>query len=348
MSNHINPLYSFASMAEFIREPVKTIGRWFHWDVVERPVIVGNDDDESTYTNGAPNVITAPKYKAIVRTNGNSTEDKLLHIAPSSYEVITNSQFEDIIADYEQIGCEYIEHGTFNDGRQLWCQLESKLLAPWLVGGVDEGKTKVTLLTSHNGTLALKMVLIMERMFCQNQLPMLTRASDVGFVIKHTASAKDKISIARKQIHAIGALAHRAVESFRLLNVTPINQSDNEKFFAELFGLKKEIRITMVNGVEVPSREPEYSGKALKMLEALEDAYRSPLQSDLSHNAWRLLNAITYYVDHHPHIRESRREKGYAMIGAGAHKKRQAYDKLMTLALVNKPGNGWEPSGLIQ
>ena len=335
--NRMNPLYSFASLAEAIKHPLETVKRWFHWDVEEVDLALLTDAI----------VLPVKGYKAIVRSGG-AKGDQVLHVAPSSYQIISNSQFEDIIADYEKIGCTYIEHGEFNNGRQLWCQLESNELAPWLVGGIDQGKTKVTLVTSHNGTLALKMLLMMERVFCANQLPMLSRARGDGFIIKHTKSAQNRIDDARAQIRAIGELSRRAVESFQQLNATPIAVHENEQFFADLFGFKKAIRFSRVNGVDVPSPEPVYSGKAINTLSMLEDAYSHELQRELGNTAWRLLNAVTYYVDHSPHIRESRRDKGYHMTGTGAMAKYRAYRLLMAKAQTNGHAHSWQPSGITQ
>ena len=337
--------FGFHNMMDILRHPVQTLRRWFHWEVEEEGLfrLDGNTNEYLPITG----------YKAIVRSSktvaGISIGDSpVLHVAPSSYQIISNSQFEDIIADYENIGCTYIKHGEFNNGRQLWCQLESNELAPWLVGGVDEGKTKVTLVTSHNGTLALKMLLMLERVNCANQLPMLSRARGDGFIIKHTKSADSRICDARKQIKAIGELSRLAVESFQQLNATPIAVHENEQFFADLFGFKKAIRYSRVNGVDVPSPEPVYSGKALNTLSMLENAYSHELQRELGNTAWRLLNAVTYYVDHSPHIRESRREKGYHMTGTGAMTKYRAYQLLMTKAQSNGHSHNWQPSGIIQ
>ncbi len=300
--NRINPIYSFASLAEVIKRPLETVKRWFQWDVEEVDLALLTDA-----------IVPVKGYKAIVRSGG-AKGDEVLHIAPSSYQIITNSQFEDIIADYEKIGCTYIEHGEFNNGRQLWCQLESNELAPWLVGGVDQG----------------------------------SRARGDGFVIKHTKSAQNRIDDARAQIRAIGELSRRAVESFQLLNATPIAVHENEQFFADLFGFKKAIRFSRVNGVKVPSPEPVYSGRAINTLSKLEDAYSHELQRELGNTAWRLLNAVTYYVDHSPHIRESRREKGYHMTGTGAMTKYRAYKLLMAKAQSNGHAHSWQPSGIIQ
>jgi hypothetical protein len=351
MNNPMSSLGGLDLLMNVLQTPVQAVTRLFDWDVEERDLFTKYqysstmDSDEYGYSEHYGQV---SGYKAITRSGGDPN-DQVLHVAPISYQIISNAQFEDIIADYEKIGCSYIDHGEFNNGRQLWCQLESNELAPWLVGDTDQGKTRITLVTSHNGSLALKVLLMMERVFCANQLPFFSKAKNVGFVIKHTKSAESRISLARQQISAIGDLARQAVESFQLLNATPINVRENEAFFSGLFGMKKEIRFSQIDGITVPSAIPEYSGKAVNMLNALGDAYSHDLQSDLGNNAWRLLNAVTYYVDHSPHIREGRRNKGYSMTGAGAMIKHRAYTKLIERAKIGGSIiSGWQPSGLIQ
>ena len=345
MNNPMSSLSGLDYLMNILQTPVQAVKRLFDWDVEPERLF--------RLDSGTNEYVPIADYKAIVRSNktiaGISVDESpVLHVAPNSYQIISNAQFEDIISDYEKIGCSYIDHGEFNNGRQLWCQLESNELAPWLVGDTDQGKTRITLVTSHNGTLALKMLLMMERVFCANQLPMLSRARGNGFIIKHTKTACNRIEDAKAQIRAIGELSRLAVESFQLLNATPIKRWENEQFFADLFGFKKAIRISRENGVEVPSTEPVYSGKALKTLTMLQSAYSHELQRELGNTAWRLLNAVTYYVDHSPHIRESRREKGYHMTGTGAMTKYRAYRLLMTKAQSNGHSHSWQPSGIIQ
>ena len=345
MNNPMSSLGGLDYLMNILQTPVQAVKRLFDWDVEPERLF--------RLDSGTNEYVPIADYKAIVRSNktiaGISVDESpVLHVAPNSYQIISNAQFEDIISDYEKIGCSYIDHGEFNNGRQLWCQLESNELAPWLVGDTDQGKTRITLVTSHNGSLALKMLLMMERVFCANQLPMLSRARGNGFIIKHTKTACNRIEDAKAQIRAIGELSRLAVESFQLLNATPIKRWENEQFFADLFGFKKAIRISRENGVEVPSTEPVYSGKALKTLVMLKSAYSHELQRELGNTAWRLLNAVTYYVDHSPHIRESRREKGYHMTGTGAMTKYRAYQLLMAKAQSNGHSHNWQPSGITQ
>ena len=345
MNNPMSSLGGLDYLMNILQTPVQAVKRLFDWDVEPERLF--------RLDSGTNEYVPIADYKAIVRSNktiaGISVDESpVLHVAPNSYQIISNAQFEDIISDYEKIGCSYIDHGEFNNGRQLWCQLESNELAPWLVGDTDQGKTRITLVTSHNGSLALKMLLMMERVFCANQLPMLSRARGNGFIIKHTKTACNRIEDAKAQIRAIGELSRLAVESFQLLNATPIKRWENEQFFADLFGFKKAIRISRENGVEVPSTEPVYSGKALKTLVMLKSAYSHELQRELGNTAWRLLNAVTYYVDHSPHIRESRREKGYHMTGTGAMTKYRAYRLLMAKAQTNGHAHSWQPSGITQ
>jgi len=359
--NRINPLYSFASLAEAIKHPVQTVQRLFNWDVEEvglftmKQNIVEVDGQRQNH-GPVPQVthitnneyVPVSGYKAIVRSGG-IPGDEILHVAPNSYQIISNAQFEDVVADYLKQGCEYVRHGTFNNGRQIYVQLKCPgMLKPFLIGGTDAVDALMTIVSSHNGTLAYKNLLNMGRLFCNNQLAMLSRTPGASFVIKHTKSATKRIEDVQAQISAMGKLARQTVESFELLNATPISRWENEQFFADLFGMKKEIRISTINGKEVPSPEPVYSGKALNMLEALHEAYSHELQRDLGNTAWRLLNSVTYYVDHSPHIRDSRREKGYHMTGNGATIKYRAYTRLLTQAQSNGHSQGWEPSGLIQ
>jgi len=312
----------------------------FDWDVVEQEL-----------TTFGPHAYGDVKRWKVIARSGGDPANRILHVAPKSYQIITNAQFEEIAGDYINIGCEYVDHGVFNNGRQLWIQLEyPAMLKPWLVGGEDEVKTYLTLFTSHDASMVLKVLLMMVRPFCQNQFTMIRSAQDAGFSIKHTKSAENRICNAREQIAVIGDLARQTVESFDLLNATRINISENRKFFIELFEMKKEIRYTRRNGERIPSLQPEYSGKALNTLDALNDAYNDPVQSNLGHNAWRLLNTITYYVDHGEHISESRREKGYHMLptGGGTKLKFKAYKKLLDKARYDSIINAdWQPSGVI-
>ena len=189
----------------------------------------------------------------------------------------------------------------------------------------------------------------MFRIFCSNQFSAIKKAKS-NCIIRHTKSANIKLDELRNEINNLSETYNRIMLNIDLLNNVRITDAssllhdgktaDNLRrdFFIELLQVKKQPvkeelgSFSRFNPLMVKTGL-DYTTRAKNRLNALERAYNHQKQSTLGHNLWRLLNAVTFHVDHDRLCaNENQRSKGYSMVGKGSELKQRAYKLLLEKA----------------
>lgn len=342
------------------KEPIEAIESLFSWDIMETEAYFGNPLF-SEDTNGILDLSLIDRvekydgdtyfrqsgdWKCLTRVNNEGSIDsefgQIFH--KKSYETISNAMLEDIVSDYLAVGCNVEHVGEFKGGRIVYVQLSSDQLGSRLIGGHDENKGLITLMNSHDGSFAFTVKLDLFRIFCSNQFSAIKKARS-NCIIRHTKSANIKLDELRTEINNLSETYNRIMLNIDLLNNVPIGHDSKffgdlnfrRDFFIELLQVKKqpvkeERSFSRFNPLTVKT-EMDYTTRAKNRLNALERAYNHQKQSTLGHNLWRLLNAVTFHVDHDRLCaNENQRSKGYSMVGKGAELKQRAYKLLLEKA----------------
>lgn len=342
------------------KEPIEAIESLFSWDIMETEAYFGNPLF-SEDTNGILDLSLIDRvekydgdtyfrpssgWKCLTRVNNEGSIDsefgQIFH--KKSYETISNAMLEDIVSDYLAVGCNVEHVGEFKGGRIVYVQLSSDQLGSRLIGGHDENKGLITLMNSHDGSFAFTVKLDLFRIFCSNQFSAIKKARS-NCIIRHTKSANIKLDELRTEINNLSETYNRIMLNIDLLNNVPIGHDSKffgdlnfrRDFFIELLQVKKqpvkeERSFSRFNPLTVKT-EMDYTTRAKNRLNALERAYNHQKQSTLGHNLWRLLNAVTFHVDHDRlSANENQRSKGYSMVGKGAELKQRAYKLLLEKA----------------
>lgn len=342
------------------KEPIEAIESLFSWDIMETEAYFGNPLF-SEDTNGILDLSLIDRvekydgdtyfrqsgdWKCLTRVNNEGSIDsefgQIFH--KKSYETISNAMLEDIVSDYLAVGCNVEHVGEFKGGRIVYVQLSSDQLGSRLIGGHDENKGLITLMNSHDGSFAFTVKLDLFRIFCSNQFSAIKKARS-NCIIRHTKSANIKLDELRTEINSLSETYNRIMLNIDLLNNVPIGHDSKffgdlnfrRDFFIELLQVKKqpvkeERSFSRFNPLTVKT-EMDYTTRAKNRLNALERAYNHQKQSTLGHNLWRLLNAVTFHVDHDRLCaNENQRSKGYSMVGKGAELKQRAYKLLLEKA----------------
>ena len=332
------------------KEPIEVKESLFSWDIMESEAYFGNP----LFSKGAYGIPSAYRlasgWKCLTRVNSDASIDsgfgEIFH--KKSYETISNAMLEDIVSDYLAVGCNVEHVGEFKGGRIVYVQLSSDQLGSRLIGGHDENKGLITLINSHDGSFAFTVKLDLFRIFCSNQFSAIKKAKS-NCIIRHTKSANIKLDELRNEINNLSETYNRIMLNIDLLNnvmVTDVSSllydgrtayNLRRDFFIELLQVKKQSvkenrSFSRFNPLTVKT-EMEYTTRAKNRLNALEEAYNHQKQSTLGHNLWRLLNAVTFHVDHDRLCaNENQRSKGYSMVGKGADLKQRAYKLLLEKA----------------
>ena len=330
------------------KKTIEVIKSLFSWDIMESEAYFGNplgyQGIDSAYK-------LSSDWKCLTRVNNEGSIDsefgQIFH--KKSYETISNAMLEDIVSDYLAVGCNVEHVGEFKGGRIVYVQLSSDQLGSRLIGGHDENKGLITLINSHDGSFAFTVKLDLFRIFCSNQFSAIKKAKS-NCIIRHTKSANIKLDELRNEINNLSETYNRIMLNIDLLNNVRITDAssllhdgktaDNLRrdFFIELLQVKKQPvkeelgSFSRFNPLMVKTGL-DYTTRAKNRLNALERAYNHQKQSTLGHNLWRLLNAVTFHVDHDRLCaNENQRSKGYSMVGKGSELKQRAYKLLLEKA----------------
>lgn len=160
------------------------------WDVELRP---------GGFHNSKGNFVKAkkPQY-AVVRNDGE--QDIELGWVKSRYKAIQNREvfdFCDGIVD--DGGAKYTSAWKIRDGAIVG--LTMKLPDTVKIAGYDEHQPYILARTSHDGSTAVTLAVIMERLVCTNEVEVRLRKAQHSLKIRHTANAAMKLQDAR---HALG------------------------------------------------------------------------------------------------------------------------------------------------
>ena len=325
-------------------KPIEVVEPLFSWDIMESEAYFGNplgyQGIDSAYK-------LASGWKCLTRVNNEGSIDsefgEIYH--KKSYETISNAMLEDIVSDYLAVGCNVEHVGEFKGGRIVYVQLRSDQLGSRLIGGHDENKGLITLMNSHDGSFAFTVKLDLFRIFCSNQFSAIGKAKS-NCIIRHTKSANTKLDDLRNEINNLSETYNRIMLNIDLLNNVRITDVSSLLYDGRTaYNLRRDFFIELLQVKEQPVKETrsfnrfnpltvktklDYTTRAKNRLNALERAYNHEKQSTLGDNLWRLLNAVTFHVDHdRVSANDNQRSKGYSMVGKGSELKQRAYKLLL-------------------
>ena len=251
----------------------------FNWNPKSRPVYI---------SNGIYGYERLSDYKAIVRDDTNT----VLNLTKSSYESITNNDFEDIINQLLEADCKLLNYGSFKEGRLIFAQLKNELLSDSHING-DEMRNILTLVNSHDGSMALRLMFTTIRIWCMNTFTAaVKRGENLYESIRHTKSAPERMQTIKDNIQAVAEISRQLKNDFIAMSNTLIEDNDLQKSFSNIIKVEKKPRPYKENGI-TKWTEPKYSTKAENILTDLNTKY---LESGAAGTVWGMFNSITDYA----------------------------------------------------
>lgn len=229
---------------------------------------------------------------------------------------------------------EFLSMGEFDGGRQGF--LQARLLGDDEIADGDVQQRFIYLRTSHNGTTRFEAFESSLCLFCENQLPMLSRRADTNkFSIGHTESGVISIPSLAQYLDAANLMFDNYTQQARRLLKTSVSLSQLDQFLDRLLPIPN---IPLNKGGE----ENIAVRRAKDARLAIIGRFINPDRPWSAGNAWGLLNAVTGYYDHDAKLYGSNgmsenalaglRIKKLALDGTEAQKKFEAYALLCNRA----------------
>lgn len=285
------------------------------WHVVERllytmtestnPETPENDNMVQIYTQ-------IPNAKAICR----SDNGHVFTTVSDRYEIIQNAEALRLAESFIGEGGYTIETlGAIGNGEKVFATLKDPYGTYDIKG--NEHQSFLSMATSHDGTLNLKIALSNLRVVCQNTLNMWLAAIISSLTMRHTTNVKRKMEDVQAQIVVARKHASSMKEMLEYLATKRMSTKMMESFFNEV------LQITGQKEEEISTQKKNNRNL---LFEILEDN-RNQITGSARFTGYDALNVISYYTDHEATVKGKDKEYSRAIssvFGTGQKMKERA------------------------
>lgn len=270
--------------------------------------------------------LEVPNARAIMRCD----TKQVLGTATKSYAVVQNVEVVESVESWLKDGrMQFETAGILGSGR-YWAL--ARIGEDFKIAGKDRMIPYALIVWGHDGSSAIIVKLVVTRVVCQNTLG--AALSEVGnqIHIRHTLSAKDRLSEADRKLGLVVKGMETLREKFEILAQTTIGQADVERIIDLVFPMP-----TNENTEEAEKARRAIQGERL----ALFNCYQNSPTVDRG-TAWGLYNAVSEYTEHFQERRGQsptstnadwyERRAMYSLDGQGAAIRGQVLETLLTPA----------------
>ncbi|QGJ93547.1 hypothetical protein SEA_MUFASA8_100 [Arthrobacter phage Mufasa8] len=245
------------------------------WNVRKSPLTTVDDDG---------NVLQVPGKFANIRTNPFDGSTDVLGTSGSKYTPIQNEDHVDLLDTLvDESGAHLETAGSLRGGREVFVTMAMPD-SMW-IGGVDEVKTYISALNSHDGESSFKFVVGPVRVVCANTQAAAIAQAKSMFSVRHTANHKQSIATARD---ALG-LTFKYIDGFQQEAEKMIQESLTEAAF---YDIVKDL-------MGDPDKQKGAAKTTLvrKQDDLMELFTSSPTATQIKGTRWAGYQAVTEWVD---------------------------------------------------
>ena len=254
------------------------------WEVETEPVY---DVDDSGMTSPIPG------WQKIIRDDKEQLGERVLAIQPSSYAVIRNREFGDVIdtvmgrqADEDPLTFEALF--SLYGGRMIVALVYFD--EPLNLGDIDGSKTYsyCAFASRHDGSGGLRGIPTNVRVQCANTMNT-AEALDgrtVGFTIRHTSNWEQRVAEVSMQLQAARGDTQKWVEFAQQLAGWSVSNRQRDTYLKRMFPVADDMGQRKIDN-QLANRE------------TIRTLLEGPTCKDLGNNGYALLMATTEWNDHY-------------------------------------------------
>lgn len=168
-----------------------------------------------------------------------------------------------------------------------------------VINGNEPIQGYMTLMNSHDGSGAIKIIPETLRLNCGNQIAMMiasAKQKENGiFSIRHTSRMEDMIAQAIKAINMSNSMLLDWAENAEKMMTVEMDMGDRTEFYIQHLGLKRDD--DLIDKVENPFGLATRGKNILKTLADLEGQEQNQI-GDMNNTLWQALNVVTDFIDH--------------------------------------------------
>jgi phage/plasmid-like protein (TIGR03299 family) len=233
--------------------------------------------------------------------------NKWLGTVGKQYEVMQNANLAQNIIEASLDVSEKFRGGELFGGKKVYYQAQ---LSDTQIAN-DTIKRYVTGLNSHDGSSSIGFGFTNQVVVCQNTFHIAMK--DVSR-FRHTASAKQRVEMARKEINRILHIESGLMDNYKRMADVKISTAVTKRVIADLFGFNDE---------DFDKNTTDFSTKKINEISKFKEILDSELNSH-GQTLWGLFNAVTWKTNHQD-VKEGKGLEN-VMVGSGYKKNLNAYN----------------------
>lgn len=227
-----------------------------------------------------------------------------LGVVGNKYNIVQNIDafdFFNYAIDTKQ--ARFVTSGMYGDGEKVF--LSAKLNNVIEVGGKDNVDMYCLIVTSHNGTTGVKVILTPIRVACLNILSTAIENSCMNISFRHTKNVNDKIDMCKDTLHKLNKDISYLKEIYDNMLKGVVIDTKASEYFTKLILNKEEMeRLTLAGGSSSSIiignydiiEEANISSKKVNTIRAINEYYHKRNdQKDFIGTKWGVYNAVTGY-----------------------------------------------------
>jgi len=239
-----------------------------------------------------------PKKQAVIKL-GKDDDNQVIGVVGDKYKVVQNMEVFSALDSLVDSGqARYTAAGEYNNGANIWMIME----LPVGVNVANDPHAAFLLVqSSHDGSCAVRIRPIIERLFCHNQINRLItgkKTNDYTYVMKHTTNSK----LSPSEIGNIIQLSYDSIQQYESIADTLIKRevthSQAREFFKRVWALPSTVEGKPYHLLTQGERRQQTI--AITARDRAFDIYsESPTQENIRGTAFGMWQAVVEYADHH-------------------------------------------------
>lgn len=256
-----------------------------------------SDMETTTLSSTGVNRLHIPNRQAVIKTHNN--EQSVVGVVGTKYKLVQNMEVFNAIDTLVDSGdARYTAAGEYNGGSNVWMVLA---LPKGVQVAGDPHNAFLLVKTGHDGSSAVIIKPIIERLFCANQINRLIMGKNKNkytYSMKHTTNSKLSI----QDIRNITQLTYTMIDDYQTIANNLLGKEiENERaknIFKQLWALPPE-----VEGVAHEFLTQGQKRQQTIAMDARKNAFDifaySPTQENIRNTAFGVWQAVIEHADHH-------------------------------------------------
>ena len=244
--------------------------------------------------------LIVPKRQAVVKIMPNcSIADEVIGVVGDKYKVVQNMEVFSALDTLVDSGdARYTAAGEYNNGANIWMVME----LPIGVNVANDPHAAFLLVqSSHDGSCAVRIRPIIERLFCANQINTLVKGkktNDFTYVMKHTTNSELSVN----DIRNITQLTYQAIDEYEQtasgLLQREVSSAQVRDYFKRVWSLPSAVEDKPYHLLTQGERRQQTI--AITARDKAWQVYNeSETQANIRGTAFGAWQAVVEYADHH-------------------------------------------------